>query len=142
MFIDSAKNTLRIAARDDELTPDGTHYLLRMRRDSSLFYHQHRNAIPTHDKYAQAAEYLSEITELHISANQAEAMLSLYPHVRINLATTGSISSSDVRDGLSQAVAHFFLGCSWPTIGDEVDIDTFVELLKQSARLMNFESLV
>lgn len=137
MYIDSPENTLRLASRQEDLTEDGTHYLLRMRRDSSKFFYLNRDARPSLKNYADAAQFLTEITGVDISAAQAEAMLSLYPRARIKLATDDGIQNTDVRDDLSFVAAHFFLGCNWPTYGSNVNINGFTELIKQSARLMN-----
>jgi hypothetical protein len=50
------------------------------------------------------------------------------------------VVETHVRGDLSFAVAHFFLGCRWPKYEDvDVDIDAFVELLKQQAVTMGFE---
>lgn len=137
MFIDSAKNTLNIASRLDELTSDGTHYLLRMRRESSAFLYENRDVMPTDERYAQAAAFLKEITELEFTLEQTKNILSLYPNVRISLATS-SISAS--KEGLSFVAAHFFLGCNWPVYGDNIDADEFLKILKKSANLIGFPS--
>ncbi|HCF3018596.1 TPA: hypothetical protein NIB55_005866 [Pseudomonas aeruginosa] len=60
-------------------------------------------------------------------------MLSLYPRTRISLAVDG-----EADDELSFAAAHFFLGTSWPTFGDKVDVTAFVNVLQQQALLMNY----
>jgi len=137
MFIDSAKNTLKIASRLDELTSDGTHYLLRMRRESAAFLYENRDAMPTDERYAEAAAYLKEITELEFSLEQTKNILSLYPNVKISLATSSLLSS---REGLSFVAAHFFLGCDWPVYGDNIEVDDFLNILKKSANLMGFPS--
>ena len=138
MFIDSPSNVLRIAADQHGVTDDGTHYLLRMRRDASAFFLAQRDAQPSEDNYAAVAAFMSEITGLVIDAVCAKQLLSLYPQTRINVAEFGGIAATDVRDGLSFVAAHFFLGCSWPTFGDSVDIDAFVGLLQRQAVLMGF----
>ena len=141
MFIDTPQNTLKLAGRQEDITNDGTHYLMRMRRDTSMFFYENRDAKPSANNYAVAAQFFTEITEVEIGAEQAEAILALYPHTRIKIAKYDGIRDTEVRDGLSSAAAHFFLGCEWPNNGDNVDIDAFVGLLKQSANLMGFVSV-
>lgn len=80
----------------------------------------------------KAAELLTKITKIKFDAKQTESMLNLYPKARIELATNGLLDTS-VRNALSVAVAHFFLGCSWPTYGDNIDIETFTGVLKRQA---------
>lgn len=138
MFIDKPENTIRLGARDDGITDDGTHYLLRMRRDSSMFYLNNRAAMPTAQNIAEVAKHFAEISGVEFSPEQAEAILSLYPQVRIKVANYDGIEDTDVRDGLSFAMAHFFLGCTWPTFGDKVDLELFVALLQKQAGLMGF----
>lgn len=137
MFIDTHVNTLKLATLDDGITDDGTHYILRMRRDASQFFFANRDAIPTDTQYSEVAQYFGEITELDFTTGDVAAILALYPFARIKVTLDG-ISPTDVRDELSNAVAYFFLGCTWPTFGDKVDIAPFVALLQKQARLMGF----
>lgn len=139
MNIDSPSNVLRIAAGREGVTDDGTHYLLRMRRDRSVFFRANRDSLPTLENYAAVASYLSEITGLSIESDEAKQLLSLYPYARIKLADIGRIEDSDVKDELSFLVAHFFLGCSWPTMGDSVDMNAFIDLLQGQAILMGYK---
>lgn len=138
MFIDTPQRTLIIAAKDDGITDDGTHYVLRMRRDSSLFMFENRDAIPSEAAYAAVAKQLTWQTDVSISPDQAKAILSLYPQARIKVAMYG-IGDTDVREALSFAIAHFFLGCSWPTYGDEVDLESFIATMRKQASLMGFD---
>lgn len=133
MFIDSAKNTMRFINAEDGITNDGTHYLIRMRRDASKFYMDNIDLQLSEENLQETAEFISEITGLECNTSQVTLLLKLYPHVRIKIAEYNGISDTDVRDGISQAVAHFFLGCEWPTFGDEIDIEQFVEFLKKEA---------
>lgn len=142
MFIDTPHNTLKIASLEDGITDDGRHYLLRMRQDDSTFFLQNRNVMPSLQNYTDAASFLSEITGLKFDADSASAILSLYPQVRIKLAKHNGIGNTDVRHELSFAASHFFLGCTWPTYGDKVNIDAFVALLQAQGAKMGFQRLV
>lgn len=138
MFIDTPVNTLKLATLDDGITDDGTHYLLRMRRDASQFFFTSRGAIPTDTQYSEVAQFFCEIAELDFTAGDVAAILALYPFARVKVAMAGGIGPTDVRDELSDVVAHFFLGCTWPTFDGKVDIAAFVALLQKQARLMGF----
>ena len=41
----------------------------------------------------------------------------------------------EVREALAFCVAHFFLGCRWPSVHDRLDHDAFLALLRDQARL-------
>ena len=90
-------------------------------------------AQPNEVQLACASEHLEEITGLIWPIDKVSEVLSLYPAQRINLALSG-VDNAD----LSFAAANFFLGTTWPTYGDEVDVDRFVEVLQQQAQLMDF----
>lgn len=138
MFIDTPENTLKLAAGDERLRPESTHYLLRMRQDAARFYMENVGAIPSHESYERARQYLAEISGLEFSREQTESLLDLYPHARIKIAVYGGIRDTDVRDELSFAVAHLILGCSWPTFGENQDIDLFLETLQTQALEVGF----
>lgn len=117
-------------------TPDGE-FLMGLYRDSIDFYYKHRDLIPSDEQYQEAMEFFNEITELNLNLEQTKGILDLYPLPRITLAAYTTMDT-DTRDQLSFAIAHFFLGCSWPMFKDKVDIDAFVELLKDQAKQMGF----
>jgi len=123
--------------KTDYLTNDGTPIVMRQRRDTTQFFYKNRNAEPDDETYAEAAEFLRDITEVEISAEQAKAILALYPHPRIKIAEFG-VSDTDCQDELCFAAAHFFLGCDWPKFGDKVDIVLFMDCLKAEAVRMGF----
>jgi hypothetical protein len=132
MYIDSPQKTMALAAKLGGPQDADVRSLMRMRLQSCTFYYENRNAMPTAQDYVDAAQRMSEATELDISVEQAEAILALYPHARIKIALYGT-SDTDVREEMMFAAAHFFLGCEWPVYGDNVDIEAFVQLLKEQA---------
>jgi len=142
MFIDTPENTLRLAAGDERQGTEGTHYLLRMRQDAARFYLENVGAIPSDESYEDARQYLAEISGLEFTRKQTESFLDLYPHARIKIAKYGGIGDTDVRDELSFAVAHLFLGCSWPTYGENQDIDLFLQMLQAQALEVGFTKRV
>jgi hypothetical protein len=137
MYIDTPDKTMALATKLGGAQDADVRLLLRMRLQSSTFYYENRNATPTPQDYVEVAQRMSDATELDISVEQAEAILALYPHARIKVALYGT-SDTDVREELMFAAAHFFLGCAWPTYGDCVDIEAFVELLKKQAVQLGF----
>jgi len=133
MFIATPQTALKFAQSNEGRLEDGLHYWFRMQRDGVNALLQHRDAIPSEVQMASASEFLTEITGLVWSADQISNLLCLYPRARIMIA-----SGDDANDELSFAAAHFFLGTSWPTFGDKVDVDAFVAVLQQQALLMGF----
>lgn len=142
MVITQPQDALSLSSKLDGITDDGTHFLLRMKRDASKFFFDNRHAYPTPENYAAVAQHWLETTDIQFSPEQAEAILALYPQARIKVAVYGGIADTDVRDELGFAISHFFLGCTWPTFGDKIDIDEFVSLLKKQASLMGFSPAV
>lgn len=133
MFIASPETALGFAQKEEGRLKDGLHYWFRIQRDVVADLLKHRDRKPTESQLASAVEFLGEITSLAWTVEQVNELLCLYPRARINLAVTG-----DANEELSFAAAHFFLGASWPTFGDNVDIDAFEELLQKQALLMGF----
>ncbi|MEM0550492.1 MULTISPECIES: hypothetical protein [Aeromonas] len=123
--------------RDDGKPSDNASYMLEIRRASSMFLYENRDVKPTSLQFKEAAEYLTSNTGICIHHKQAEAILSLYPIARIKLAKHG-VTDTDVCDELAFASAHFFLGCSWPTFGDKINMDEFIALMRKQAGLMGF----
>lgn len=142
MHISTPAHVLKLQNRDGEITDDGMHYLLRMKRDSSSFLLDHSGSQPTKVQLRDAASHMTAISDIEFTSDQVEKILELYPHARIGLAMNG-ISSA--RDELSFVVAHFFLGCNWPTFGDSsngVNIEEFVSLLQTQARSMGYSCIL
>jgi len=138
MFIAKPADILR-TARSGDKTNDGTALGLRIGRQANLEYLEDRDLVPSEEQYATAAALMSEITELTLSSEQTKAILSLYPHERIIVARRDGKDAEYLRaEDISFAAAHFFLNCSWPNYGDEVDMTAFVELLKSEAIRMGY----
>ncbi|MBD8088968.1 hypothetical protein IFT48_03165 [Pseudomonas fluorescens] len=138
MFIDNPANTIKLAEGNEGRGPESTHYLLEMRQDTAKFYMNNVGAIPNAKNYEDARQYLTEFTGLEFTPEQTQSLLDLYPRVRIKLAVCDGISDTDVRDDLSCAAAHLILGCSWPTYGEQVDMDEFMAMLLSQGLEMGF----
>lgn len=121
MFITKPQDRLSLLDTENE-------YLFDMHNDSARFYIENHNAQLSDKQYKHAQDIINENTELNLSIDHVKIILSLYPRTRIQFAIYED--SSD----LLFAVSHLFLGCSWPTYGDKVDIDQFVTLLKTQAK--------
>lgn len=104
------------------------------------FLMANRNVQPTAGQLEEAAAYIREFSQIDLSATEVGEMLMLYPKSRIALATEGMACTS-TEDELAFMVAHFFLECSWPTIGDEVDMQRFVDVLKDQASWHGYKLL-
>lgn len=140
MFIQSPQDAVTLAKIPYERMGDGMHLCFHMQRNAMMFYTKHRHALPTLDQYRQAASVMTELAEVTITPDQAEAILALYPQARIKLAVYGDLQDTDTREAVSFAVAHYFLGCTWPSFGDGVDIDQFMDLLTKQAVAMGYQA--
>ena len=107
--------------------------ILDMRRQyhTTLLNLQHLKLQPDH--VAAARELIKEHAGLDIPVVKLESILNLYPETKIRIADNRGFIDSDVSDLLLDAVAHFFLGCSWPIGKDNVDIDVFLNILQRQA---------
>lgn len=140
MIIYTPADAILFATKNTDLTSDGTNIVMRLRRDSAMFYYENRDLMPDDETYADAAEFLRAVTKVDISPEMAKAMLSLYPEARIKIAEYG-VSDSDCHDALCFAAAHFFLGSTWPNYGDKIGVPKFVDCLQAEAVRMGFATL-
>lgn len=130
MFIDSAKNTLRIAEQREQF------FIIEMRNKSTMEILNHRYMTTPDDAYCDVARLWSEAANADVTPAMAEQILSLYPRERIAMVLAGNVEETDIRDQLMDVFAHFFLGCTWPTYGDQVDSDRFRSLLQHQIQSM------
>lgn len=123
-----------------EILEDNEHnqMLLGFTRNINSFLYQHRDKKPTEQHYLHAAEFMSAQAGFEIDVEMAKGILDLYPHARIKLAEYDGLGDTEVRDLVASAVANFFLGCDWPTYGDNVDTTVFCKALHKQAVAMGF----
>lgn len=132
---DSPDKTLRLATLPDT-DSTGLHYLFTMRRNALREYLGNLDAKPSPQLLIEAADTLSEASQVSVSVELLEQMLALFPQMRIKLALAGSAQDTDVREDLCDTLAFFLLGCHWPRYGDDVDPEQFEALLKKQAFLL------
>lgn len=113
-------------------------YILNIRTNISGHLYKNRFALPTDRQYVEAADFIEEISGIRLDEEQIKGLLTLYPSARINMALDG-VSDTEVREALSFAISHFVLGCTWPTYGDKVDVQEFVEILQKQAAGLGFQ---
>ena len=101
-------------------------------------YLEHLEATPSQASLDEVAQLLTDVTEVQISPEQAGRILKLYPFARIKIALDDGLRGVGTRDELAFVAAHFFLGCSWPTLGDNIDLEKFLDLLREQAGLMGY----
>lgn len=138
MYISTPSQTLQLGNQSQEITENGTHYLLSMHRESAKFFLKNTNAQPNEEEYQEIIAYVVEIAGIHLTLSEVIQILALYPHARIKVAEYHGLTDTHVRDEISFLIAHFFLGCSWPVYHDQIDMDEFIHLLKLQARLMGY----
>jgi hypothetical protein len=138
LFIDTPRNTLHLADVAHIAGGNDAAFRLRLRQEAARFYLELRELEPSAEYYAEAAHFLGDISGLALTPEHARDLLMLYPHARIRLAAFRSSQDLEVRESLAFALAHFLLGCRWPTANDRVDGDRFLALLRQQARALGF----
>lgn len=114
---------------------------LGIRRRLSESYLLNRDLWPTQAQQQAAAQFLTERTGLIWSDHKTMEVLSLYPFARIKLAKHGLSSTHGVHAGLENVAANFFLHCRWPIYRDQVDMNCFLELLREQGETMGFPRL-
>lgn len=107
-------------------------------RNINTFLYQNRDKQPTEQHYLHAAEFMSATAGFEIDVEMAKGILSLYPHARIKIAKYDGLGDTEVRDLVASALSDFFLGCNWPTYGDNVDLTVFCRALHAQAVKMGF----
>jgi len=112
--------------------------LLKMHANRSKYLYENRHAVLTYDLGLRATEFVQANIGWDITHEQVEDILNLYPEARIEIAVTGGVNDTDVRDCVLNAFTHFFLGCEWPTHGDKVDLTVFLQALHKQAVAMGF----
>lgn len=121
------------------ISPDENNkMLLHMHANRSKYLYKSLGAVMTDVLYLRATEFVQANIGWDITQDQVEAILALYPHARIEIAVTGGLNDTDVRDCVLNAFSHFFIGCDWPTFGDKVDLTVFLNALHKQAVEMGF----
>jgi hypothetical protein len=138
MFIGDAKRMVEADTSYRNGKSDTANYILVNMVDNAKWLAENANAEPTDEQYKEVQSFILECSGIDLGTKGTKTLLSIYPRAKIKVAKY-DVSDTDVRDDISFAVAHFFLGCAWPTYGDNVDIDAFVDLLKRQAVKVGFE---
>ncbi|WP_174048463.1 hypothetical protein [Agrobacterium tumefaciens] len=97
----------------------------------------HHDKRPTAEDWRQAHEIVCEQIGNIISVGRLQQIMDLNREALIALAMEGADDIS-VRDMILCAVSRFYLDCLWPSFGDGIDIDRFIEILK--ARVSEFNA--
>lgn len=100
----------------------------------NLLHHDKR---PTSQDWEQAHEIVREQLGNTISIERLRQIIDLDREALIALAIEGADDVA-VRDLILCAISRFYLDCLWPSLGDGIDIDRFIEVLK--ARVVEFNA--
>jgi hypothetical protein len=111
--------------------------LFSTQADNTQFYLDNVNVSPTIHQVYEVAHIIKIVTGIDCDSFLAKTILSLYPTAKIQVAVYGT--ESDAKDEILWAVAHFFLGCPWPTDNDDVQLTEFVLLLQKQAQALGFK---
>jgi hypothetical protein len=106
---------------------------LKVRTEQRRFLHDLRDLEPTAEEVEEAAEFLTSVSGILIPPDWFAGVLHLYPNARIRLAAFRSASDCEVRESLVFCLAHFLLGCRWPTLDESALLPQFLALLQEQA---------
>jgi len=138
MLVDSTNNVMSAAKENLALYNDAElESLFSTRADNTQFYLENVNVSPTTHQVYEVAHIIKIVTGIDCDSFLAKTILSLYPTAKIQVAVYGT--ESDAKDEILWAVAHFFLGCPWPTYNDDVQLTEFVLLLQKQAQALGFK---
>jgi hypothetical protein len=138
MFVDSTNKVMSAAKENSALYDDAElDSLFSTRADNTQFYLDNVNLAPTTHQVYEVAHIIKIVTGINCDSFLAKTILSLYPTAKIQVAVYGT--ESDAKDEILWAVAHFFLGCPWPTYNDDVQLTEFVLLLQKQAQALGFK---
>jgi len=111
--------------------------LFSLRANTAQFYLENVNLSPSTHQVYEVAHIIKIVTGIDCSTTLAKTILTLYPTAKIQVAVYGT--ESDAKDEILWAVAHFFLGCPWPSFEDNVELTEFILLLQQQAKSLGFD---
>ncbi|MDI6976072.1 hypothetical protein [Serratia sp. Se-RSBMAAmG] len=112
--------------------------LPEMHKNSINFYKKNKDKDIKEATYQEALEYIKSNTRVSLTKEQLIDLLFFFPFYRIKLAVYG-VGDTEVKSYLLNMVSSFFIGVTWPTYGDKVDIYDFVSLLRKRAIEMKYE---
>lgn len=102
-----------VAVRDYE---QDTGYLAFIRQRVELLM-EHKGIVADHQKLKDVQELFKEQANVWIA--DVDAILRMYPEANTKLALSGL--DTEVTGLVLDAFAHFFIGTSWPTSGDQLN---------------------
>lgn len=138
MLVDSTNKVMSAAKENFALYNDTElDSLFSTRAGNAQFYLENVNVSPTTHQVYEVAHIIKIVTGIDCDSFLAKTILSLYPTAKIQVAVYGT--ESDAKDEILWAVAHFFLGCPWPTYDDDVQLTEFVLLLQKQAQALGFK---
>ncbi|WP_300271824.1 hypothetical protein [Halomonas sp.] len=135
MHVDTPRHILHLAGMARLAGGNDAAFRLRLRRETALFHYELRDLEPGAEQVEDAAAFISAISGILVGEAEARALLTLYPEARIRLAAYRDTADVEVRETLAFCVAHFFLGCRWPSVHDRLDHGAFLSLLRDQAGL-------
>lgn len=139
MFIGDPKHMVESDKSYRSGKSDTANYILKNMVQGAKFFRENYQSKPNDIEYAKVARYVEETLNVSFAIADAKMLLEIYPRARIKVAKFG-IEDTDVREEISFAISHFFLGCDWPG-SDDVDHEEFCNLLTRQAVEAGFEPL-
>ena len=129
---------LPIAALVRRSQSDDAEFILQIQRNRmNAAISALRRPVPSKQLH-EAAAYAEEISGIAFTPEEMTTLLDLFPIERGVIATDGVHAGTDTQETVSRILAAFFLGSTWPTYGDKVDINDFLRLLQTQAAQMGY----
>lgn len=97
-------------------------------------------AIDISDQMQEIVDFVREQSEIDLNTQQVSDLLAGEASLLVDISEWGW-DDTEVQSRIINVVTHRFLGKSWPTYGDNIDLRTFINQLRQAAEEQGFKTL-
>lgn len=87
----------------------------------------------------QAINFVEEISGIILTTDQLKDIFSLYPIKRSKLMEYGLEGETEMRELVANVLSDYLVGREWPTYGDKLNISSYIYILREQAKKLNFE---
>lgn len=120
---------------------ESSEMILKMQKNIAKFIIQYQNYDLTPKEVEEAQILYEDLLEMKLTPEQVQIIVNSSGYAKANLVAY-TMNDTEARGSLLNALCKLVLGCSYPTYGDNVDIDDFISVLKRetSALFLEIES--
>lgn len=112
--------------------------ILQSQRALSTLKIKHATSPITRSDLVEAQELIKDATEISFTTTQLESIFHAYPEVKAQVIEFG-IMDTEVKGKVCSMISNFFLGVKYPTYGDNIPMDKFLDVLKNQATAMGYQ---